>query len=148
MVTYNAVSRSLTVFLPSLCASAFVLLAGCEPVSDTPPTAPVQGTVTYQGKPVESGTVTFFPAGGERPGGGILESGGKFTLTTFKKGDGAVVGTHKVTVDSLVDDGGVDVSAGGEMKSNIPLKYSDRDQTPLSYDVKEGDNQFEIALED
>ena len=147
MMTYNAVSRTLAVFLLPLCVLGFVLLAGCGPSGgDVPPTAPVQGTVTYQGKPVESGAVTFYPGGGERPGGGLLEAGGKFTLTTFEKGDGAVVGTHKVTVDSLVDD--ENVGLGGEMKSNIPLKYSDPDQTPLSYEVKEGDNQFEIALED
>ncbi|MFH1266384.1 MAG: hypothetical protein ABIK89_11715 [Planctomycetota bacterium] len=139
-------SRISAVSLRPLCVFGLALLAGCSPVSDTPPTAPVEGTVTYQGKPVESGTVTFFSEGGERPAAGLLGPGGKFTLTTFNKNDGAVLGTHKVTVTSIADT--ADVGTGAPTESLVPEKYNIPDTTPLSYEVKEGGNQFEITLED
>src|SRR5690349_13665952 len=63
----------------------------------------VRGTVSYNGKPVPSGTVTFFPIegkGGESglPAIGELDTDGSFELTTFDTGDGAIIGQHKTIV--------------------------------------------------
>lgn len=145
MITYKLAGRILGVSF--LLLSVFALaVSGCGPSKDVPATAPVEGTVTYQGEPVESGTVTFFPEGGERPASGLLGANGEFTLTTYEKGDGAVLGTHKVVVVSMKDS--ATVGTGTSMDSAIPLKYSTPDTTPLSYEVEEGQNTFEISLED
>src|SRR6478752_10675518 len=63
-------------------------------------TAPVSGKVTYRGKAVPTGTVMFVPSEGPAATGEI-GSDGSYKLTTFSPGDGAVIGTHKVTITAL-----------------------------------------------
>src|SRR5262249_16128995 len=63
----------------------------------------VSGKVTYNGRAVSKGTVSFFPIlgkGGEtgQSALGELGSDGSFELTTFDTGDGAITGQHKVIV--------------------------------------------------
>src|SRR5205823_12586516 len=53
-------------------------LAGCG--GGGPKTALVRGTVTYKGKPVPNGTVTFIPASGHHATGDIRPDG-SYTLT-------------------------------------------------------------------
>ncbi|QDV78712.1 hypothetical protein [Botrimarina mediterranea] len=49
----------------------FSLLAGCAERAPS-----VQGTVTYEGKPIESGRIAFSPIGGQgTPFGGLIENG-------------------------------------------------------------------------
>lgn len=84
-------------------------LGGCwggntyEP--ETPPTAPVTGTVTLDGKPTPGILVLLFPA--DNPpdvvdpnvlslSRGGTDANGKFEITTFKSGDGAPVGEYLV----------------------------------------------------
>jgi hypothetical protein len=62
------------------------------------PTVPVSGTLTYNGKPVPSFKVVFSPTDGRKTAMGTTDADGKFTLGTNAPGDGAAVGTHKVTV--------------------------------------------------
>jgi hypothetical protein len=62
------------------------------------PTVPVKGKVTYKGKPVTQGQITFEPTDSGREAHGEIKPDGTFELSTFKPGDGAVTGTHKVTV--------------------------------------------------
>jgi hypothetical protein len=65
-------------------------------------TAPVRGTVTCEGTPVTSGTITFTPiAEGAadkpgKPGMGKIGPDGTFVLTTYRQGDGAIIGMHEV----------------------------------------------------
>src|SRR3954464_3770610 len=80
------------------------LLAGCGGgPSDKPKVAPVSGKVTQKGKPLTTGDVLFTPSGGPDGAAGQVATGqigpdGTYRLTTFNTGDGAVLGTHKVTV--------------------------------------------------
>jgi hypothetical protein len=66
--------------------------------------APTQGTVNIAGKPLKAGKVMFAPVTkGDRlnagkPAMGAIKDGGQFTLTTYKDGDGAIVGQHWVTI--------------------------------------------------
>jgi hypothetical protein len=62
--------------------------------------APVRGTLTLDGQPVEGATVLFVPeqAGEGRQATGQTGAGGKFELTTARKGDGAFPGNYKVVV--------------------------------------------------
>lgn len=74
-------------------------------------TVPVDGLLTCEGKPVANVLVTFTPKGGEgvdpnNPGKsavGKTDAEGRFTLTTYKIGDGAIVGQHTVRVDREYD---------------------------------------------
>lgn len=65
--------------------------------------APVRGTVTVDGQPLEGGRVVFAPISREGVHAGNVAFGdvqpdGSFTLTTYRSGDGAVVGDHWVTL--------------------------------------------------
>jgi hypothetical protein len=140
-------SRHVVVF------SVFLFAFGCGEESNTPETAPVTGTVTYKGKPVIGGTVTFIPESGPgNPGIGYIDRDGTYSLTTYERDDGAVLGKHKVTVEVFPGQAGGAPSAlpGMESKlpSPIPKKYRLRDTSPLEFEVKQGDNVADLNLED
>ena len=66
--------------------------------------APVHGKLTVGNRPLAGAKVLFAPVakgdqpGAGKPGVGLTESDGNFTLTTYSEGDGAVVGEHWVTI--------------------------------------------------
>jgi uncharacterized GH25 family protein len=82
-------------------------------------TTPVSGVVTCQGKPVANATVNFTPVPDEsRAAGqrgrvalGLTDKDGRFTLTTYQDGDGAIVGKHVVTVGLNMDESSGKVQA-------------------------------------
>jgi hypothetical protein len=76
---------------------SLVSLLGCGAGSDDLPTAKVSGKVTANGAPVTGGDLVFAPIGKGKNAGGTVGSDGSFTLTTYIKDDGAIVGKHKVT---------------------------------------------------
>src|SRR5579884_1223222 len=83
-------------------------LVGCGDAS-RPKLGRVSGKVTYNGQPVPKGVVSFVPRSG--PGAatgqgatGEIGSDGSYTLTTFDKGDGAVLGEHTVLVVAREED--------------------------------------------
>jgi hypothetical protein len=80
--------------------SAFVLGAwqGCGSDSGKPEVAPVKGTVTYKGKPVEEAMIEFCQEGLPFRSTGLTNEAGKFEVTSIMPGDGAPVGKNKVTV--------------------------------------------------
>ena len=73
---------------------SLVLVAGCS--EQGMKTAPVQGTITYAGKPVPQGSIMFQPEHGPNAMANIKN--GAYVLKTYRDGDGAVVGKHKVTL--------------------------------------------------
>lgn len=81
---------------------AAFLLTGCGG-GEQLEVAPVTGTVTCNGKPITSGSVSFTPISEEakgmpgKPAFGDIGSDGTFVLTTYEEGDGAVIGKHRVT---------------------------------------------------
>lgn len=119
-----------------LCAGLVLLgVAGCGS-SGEHGVASAGGTVTLDGKPVPELVVTFTPqaaAGSTNPGKsatGRTDAEGKFTLSTYNMGDGAIVGTHQVTVN--LD--GPDPTPPGKLPDNFTLE------------VKPGSNNFDIKL--
>ncbi len=71
--------------------------------SDDKATAKVTGKVTHNGSVVSGGEVVFSPvaeAGAKGPPGqagrGAIKSDGTFVVTTYKDGDGAVIGQHRI----------------------------------------------------
>lgn len=91
-------------------------LVGCGgsgvPVPDT---APVTGTVTYQGKPMPGAVVLFRKGEGDLKEGGTAmgetDASGAFTLRTFvgpkTEAEGAVPGTYKVAISKMVPPDGI-----------------------------------------
>ena len=121
-------------------------LAGCG--GGGPKLAAVRGTVTYKGKPVPSGTVSFIPANGPAATGKINPDG-TYTLTTFKAGDGAVLGHHKVVVAAMEDmTGRLPEDRNPLPPSIVPDKYTSIGTTDLTAEVKEGENTIDLPLKD
>lgn len=129
-------------------AAMVLTAAGCGE-SDLP-LAPVHGTVTYQNKPLDHGKVVFFPEAGT-PGPqavGTIESDGTFHMQTIGR-DGAAVGRHRVLVHCRRPARPEEQGPAGvpPSESLIPGKFSVLEDSPLRFEVKEGDNQYSIALD-
>lgn len=135
----------------ALCA----LAAGC---SDRPKLAKVKATVTLDGKPLAFGTVTL-EAKGMRAATGKVVNGEVAEFTTYDAGDGAPVGTHRVTVTANAEPGPATAANPGDTpkggapkgdymsgKSLIPSAYNSPDTSGLSAEVKSGDNVLEFKL--
>jgi hypothetical protein len=149
------------------------LLVGCGESSSRPATYPVRGKVLYQGKPVSEASLAFLAPGAPSPAYGVTDSNGEFTLTTFKPGDGAVLGVHLVTVTqygesdatpiaaeagsaqdaaAAIEDAmkqtGQQLLAARKKGSSLPPKYATRQTSDLKVEVKPEDNVLVIELKD
>lgn len=127
------------------------LLTGCSgPNENLPETAPVSGSVTYQGHLVREGMVTFFPVDGRRPSSGPIGKDGHYRLSTFERGDGALLGRHKVIVEASRYDeaGNLVYSPQGDPQYLLPTKYIDKNRTPLEFEVSRGDNVYDIVIDE
>ncbi len=146
-------------FASILALLAVAWLEGCA--RGTPgqlPTAPVTGQVTYQGQPLTQGEVMFIPVEtgpGVRAAYGKLDAQGQYRLTTYREGDGAILGQHRVAIvarEEVSPDMGKQISPEGillpgrQPKSLIPERYADPATSGLSAQVKEGTNRFDFAL--
>lgn len=151
-----------------LCAASALL--GCGEASDQPELAKVTGTVMYKNQPVEGAIVSFSSPEASRAATGTTNAEGKFQLSTFDVNDGAVLGTHTVTVtkmkpgsepENTAMDPNVDPTAMTEMYNQaaeseekadenhlLPRKYSAAGTTPLKETVKSGENSFVFTLAD
>jgi hypothetical protein len=137
---------------------------GCFDRNGRPATHPVKGRVTYQGKPVADASVAFLAPGAPSPASGTTDADGRFTLSTFAQGDGAVAGTHVVTVKklSLQPAGPIppadieeamrqqaqQIAKAEKSGSLLPEKYAAESTTDLRLEVVDGENFFEIKLAD
>jgi hypothetical protein len=104
-------------------------------------------------------------SGSPRAAAGVTGADGTFELSTFGKNDGAVVGTHTVTItkiQSTVTGEGMspDNPEGGygeamaqaarqaEVKTELPSKYANPETSGLTAEVTEsGPNEFTFELE-
>ena len=136
------------------CAVAVAILTvfGCSGVK-TPPVGQVGGIVTLDGQPLTKGQVQFLPDSSKGTKGrmavGLIGSDGRFKLTAFKPGDGALVGFHKVVVICEEDMPAFDPkSPPPPPKSLIPIRYTDANTSGLTAEVKAAaKNDFTFALE-
>jgi hypothetical protein len=113
--------------------------AGPEPVY------PVTGNVLYQGKPAEWARVTLVSTDGRDPQkpkpGAQVAGDGEFRLSTYASYDGAPAGRYAVTVmwpsPERKENG---ENAGPDL---LQGRYADPQTTPLSVEIKKGDNHLE-----
>ena len=120
-----------------------VALSGCG--DKLPKTAPVKGTITYKGDSVPQGSIMFQPEDGPAATGQIKD--GHYVLKTFRDADGAVLGKHKVTVISLVDQSGLLPEDRNPLPPAIvPLDFSFPDKSGLSAVVEDKPNVINFDL--
>ena len=109
----------------SLAALGFV--AGCSSNSN-PPTIPVTGIVTLDGKPVSGAMVKFEPSEGSQVASGTSDANGKYVLGTFAGGDGAMKGKYGVSVTKIQTEAG---TSSYELSAQTPapeVKSDGKDQ--------------------
>jgi hypothetical protein len=107
---------------------------------------PAAGTVTYKGKPIETGTIGFIPAKG-RPASGQITNG-QFTMMTYTDGDGAIPGHHAVTVNATKQvTGSGRAGDEGRTISLVPESYASPDSSGTAVDIPpEGKTGIKIDL--
>ena len=144
-----------------LALAAGLVAGGC---GGNPSVGRVRGQVTWQGKPVSQGRITFYPEAG-RAATGVIQSDGTYTVTTFTSDDGALLGRHRVAVHATRVGGGTLVAprnadeeaalartpggkvlVPGAVEWLVPEKYSAPDTSGLTADVQRGDNQIDFHL--
>jgi hypothetical protein len=112
--------------------SAWLVVPGCGGGdSGNLPTAPVSGTLSVEGKPVAAGAIHFHPQKGQAASGIVKD--GKFTLTTYNDGDGAIVGKHRVALEVVEE---VPTADGDTTtKSLLPKKFSSPDSSGIELEI-------------
>ena len=112
---------------------------GCGGESDGPHigvTVPIKGKITYKGQPLTQGGIRFEPEDAGREAYGDIKSDGTFELTTFKAGDGAVPGVHRVAVDASARAG----------KVPVPMKFRSPSSSHVQVEVAAGKTEYTIDL--
>ena len=123
----------------ALAAPWLLLLGGCGVSGGSPSveTVPVTGKVTYKGKPLAKGVVTFEPRTIGRTARGEIGPDGTFEMTTLKQGDGAALGKHRVSVSGT----------GPTAKTELVLrKYAEANTSKLEVEVTKDKNDYPIDL--
>jgi hypothetical protein len=138
-----------------------VVAAGCgNSNADRPETYPVSGVVTYKGLPVPDAQVTFSPEGQGQAAFGRTDTEGKYSLTTYESGDGAVAGRYKVAVTKFDAPEQPAAPTGGEYvppaagkyqkvakpKNHLPAKYATPQSSDLQAEVKPEATTFDITI--
>lgn len=121
-------------------------LGGCGKGISVPSTAPVNGVVTYKGKPLQGIRVTLHSKT-ETAKGAFIPSGetgpdGKFILNTGAPGNGAPHGTYVVTFEK--PEIGSPASTGS-IETEIDAfggKYSNPAKSEWTVTIEEGENSL------
>lgn len=123
---------------PTLAVTVVGLMAltGC---GDDKGLVPVSGTVTIDGKPLTTGQVMVSPEG-HRPSVGPLDEQGRFQLTCYEKGDGAIPGTYAASVMAVEQIG------ERELRWYAPKKYASNVSSGLTVTIDGPTDDLNIAL--
>ena len=125
-------------------------LCGCRQSNSNLGT--VTGTVTIDGEPISHAIVSFKPTDG-RSSIGLTDADGVYTLGYVRNQQGALIGNHKVVVQtdiaekSELDEEAGDANSPGPRKEMLPKKYCDWAATELTATVESGANTIDFALE-
>ncbi|HUP80470.1 MAG TPA: carboxypeptidase-like regulatory domain-containing protein [Pirellula sp.] len=158
--------KSRRLFIVALACTTFSML-GCG--NGLPPTYPVTGTVTLDGKPVEGANVVFKSAIDSNSASAMTDANGKYSLTTLSKGDGARVGSYSIIVTKFNNpdaknpppvatsmEEGMRANAEAQMKAKkaglvvstnaIAKKFESEETSGLKFTVEAKPNSFDIAV--
>ncbi len=149
---------------------AVLVFRSCSTGPQRPRTVPVSGSVRYRGNPVADADVAFITPGNARYAIGVTDGQGRFTLGTFMPGDGAIPGTHRVTIGTLrslssplftgtipttkeefqaylksIKDREAMIKAG---RTAVPTRYAREETSPLEVTVGPAGGTFDLELTD
>lgn len=128
-----------------LSASVVLAISVSSGCNHGPELASVEGTVTYRGKPLETGKIMFVPASG-RTANGRIENGKIVAVSTFALSDGALTGDHRVAIFSFV---GNPTGMEAVIPWAIPKRYGAVGTSGLAAKVvAPGPNEFQFELKD
>lgn len=119
-----------------------ITACGCGHTNDGPPRFRLSGSVTYDGKPVVAGFVTFAPdtsKGNSGPGGGASIRNGKYRTDADK---GIVGGPHLVRIIGY--DGIKTVMEGEELTDGKPL--FEPYEASIDFPKQDGTHDFVIPV--
>ena len=130
------------------------LSVACVPgCSQAPPAASVAGTVTYSGKPVTSGDVVMVGGDGRPSLPGRVRADGTFTIGQVMPGTVKVgffnpppPALPQTTSAAAEDEELKQMRELAKRYVRTPEKYSDPQQSGLSFDLKPGHNECYIEL--
>jgi hypothetical protein len=124
-----------------------IVSSGCTssyaPQAEQAATVPASGLITWKGQPLAGFRINLLPADGQRPAAGVSDAEGRFVLGTNSPNDGAVAGTHKVSViwEQPVDDGlGTAPATPATQKPpvDLPAKFASPETSGLSLEIPAG----------
>lgn len=124
------------------------MTVGCGEKETGPERATINGTVTFNGKPIEKGMIEFIPTGNTKgpTSGGAIENG-KYEIAE----KGPTLGPHKVQIRATRNTGKM-VDAGPqtggakveETEQYIPPEYNSK--TTLEVSIVSGMNKLDFDL--
>lgn len=114
-----------------------LVACGCD--DGRPERVPVSGTVTIDGKPLQTGYVQVVPDNA-RAATGRIRSDGCFKLTCYGNEDGCVLGTYRVAVS------GCEMVGENAQRWYAPKRYADASTSGLTVTIKEPTDSLNIEL--
>ena len=122
-----------------------LLISCCGCPSGSKDVGLVEGVVTLDGKPVDRATIIFYPAEG-RSSGGYTDENGHYSLIYSRDEKGALIGQHKVTISTKLEEDFEDGASTEARNESLPPRYLDRRKTDLTAVVERGSNQIDFEL--
>lgn len=143
--------------LVGLCCVGCGSGSGIKPIANL---VPIAGTVTYQGKPLSAGTISFTPKDPKmgQPASATITAG-QFSVRTTVDANGLIAGDYRVAISSVEGAAATDAIAlvaattqdpksRPPRKSLIPERYADLNTSLLEVSVKKGMGPLKLELTD
>ncbi len=121
-----------------------ISVVGCGGGESSKPSAKVQGTVTYQGNPVEEGSVGFFDRKMGTGGNAPISADG-----TFETERPIVYGSYEVSIMPPVEEKEIPGSMPAKLPkpmANIPQKYRDGRTSGFKAEINATNTNFDFEM--
>jgi hypothetical protein len=121
---------------------AFAAIVGCGPRP-----AVVSGVVTLDGKPLDNGTIQFFPVDGAgQTAGGVVGKDGRYRVEAWPNTMKVVIHSTRVLRQRPMYEGVPDSPLADVAEEVLPSRYSDMHATELRVTIVPGDNAVDFPL--
>lgn len=133
------------------CLALCAALAGCGPQYSGQKQFPLAGQVTFDGEPIDLGSISFIPAGGDSTGqtrasGGVITDG-KYNIPEEQ---GASAGTYRVEIHWLRRTGKqlLDAESGekyDERVEALPEKFHGKSELTIEVPLPSNTHDFKLT---
>jgi hypothetical protein len=131
-------------------ALLFVFLFGIEGCGGMTTSQPaknsVSGTVRFDGKIVNYGSVSFYDEGG-RPRKVMIQTDGTYNFPNPAPGLFKIIVVTGTPPPPMASPDGPAGNAVNIVKIDLPAEYSDIEKTPLHHEVTPGQNKLDIDIQ-